>query len=553
MTDPVRSVEIGQMRLYDSVRPALPDDTYQLTVVTTDDRPGLSLNSVDGHFAISGPRFTLSGDDVISVHPPRNAQGSFDEVLPQIVLGRRTLPWERELDPDHIIGDPMPALPDDDGPVRLKDPRAPWLALLLFIDDPQYSEVDVLPQPAPVSSVITDAAVLARMHLGGANPAVNAIEVDSALLRQIAPTKDEVQLLTHARQVNVDDRELAAGDSDGWFAVVMSNRLPTPGFRHRACLVSVEQRSDVVFPSPPDPAGAIGISGKTRLILLYSWTFTAAPARKGGGSFKELSQNLNAGLIAAATTITGHTTLQLQDRAGGTQSVQYRGPLSPQPVARDDLGPYHSADQALRIAADSGTEDVSYSASFEVGRLLGAADARLAQELMRWRREAYLRAARSDVATSVWKDVPAIATPQQDAIDSGLVAPVSLTVFERAGSGAGAPADITGAQVASFAPGLDPQRLAAAWNLSPEQTQKLLASAPPPPSASGSPSGPSGMPSGTDRPPDIIAAESGHGLANVASVAQLQAARRRMVDTAVHVAAAAAGAHEPSPEGGPPR
>jgi len=132
--------------------------------------------------------------------------------------------------------------------------------------------VTVLPQPVPLSSVVTDPEIRARLRLGGADPQVEAIEVGAGLLRQVAPSKQEVQLCCHARQVNVDDRELAAGDSDGWFAVVMANRLPTPGVRHRACLVSLEQRSDVVFPAGPRPGDTLP-SGTRRLVLLHTWTF----------------------------------------------------------------------------------------------------------------------------------------------------------------------------------------------------------------------------------------------------------------------------------------
>ena len=61
-----------------------------------------------------------------------------------------------------------------------------------------------------------------------------------------------------------------------------------------------------------------------------------------------------------------------------------------------------------------------------------------------------------------------------DALRSGLVAPVSVTVLERAGNGAGAPADTTGIQAARNAPGLDPVRLASAWNIPAGQAQQLL-------------------------------------------------------------------------------
>ena len=469
-------VNPGEMRLYDEVRPALADDVYRLHATTAlAGRPDLAVDGVDGFFSLDGPRFGLPATEVVAVHPPRNAQGSFDEVFPHVVLGRRTLPWERQLDPDGVIPAPVPDAPDPE-PRPVAGGPAPWLGLLLFVDDPTRSEVTVLPQPVPLSTVVTDAGIRARLHLGGADPLVQAVEVDAGLLRQIAPSKTEVQLCTHARQVNVDDRELAAGDSDGWFAVVMANRLPAPGLRHRACLVSLEQRSDVIFPAGPQPGDTLP-TGKQRLVLLHTWTFTADAARPGGGSFRELAEALDAGLMgtgAPEVTDTGHVPLTLRDRAGAAQTVWYRGPLAGHPVVRDPLGPYHSADQARRISPETGAEDVSYAAAFEVGRLLGAADGRLAQELMAWRRAAYQEAARRSVANRVWTDIPVVVTSAADAVADGLAAPVSLTMFERAGAGAGSAADLTLAQTVRSAPGLDPGHLAAAWQVSVADAGRLL-------------------------------------------------------------------------------
>lgn len=464
-----QTVAPGQMRLYDEVRPALADDLYRVSATTALDRAGLAVGGAEAFFMLDGPRFALPATEVVAVHPPVNAQGAFDEVLPHVVLGRRTLPWERELDPDGVIPAAVPDVPDPE-PRPLPRNGVPWLGLLLFVDDPVRREVTVLPEPVPLSGVVTDPAIRARLRLSGADPVVQAIEVDAGLLRKLAPSRDEVRLLSHVRQVNVDDRELAAGDSDGWFAVVMANRLPTPGLRHRACVVSLEQRSDVVFPVGPRPGDPPPPAGSKRLVLLYTWTFTAAPARSGGGSFRELAQALDPGLFGAATpgvTGTGHRALTLRDRAGGEQTVWYRGPLVARPVPRDPLGPYHSADQARRISPETGAEDISYATAFDLGRLLGAADGRLAQDLMGWRRAAYRQAARHSVAGTVWADVPAIATPPATAVATGITAPVALTMFERAGAGAGAsgPADLTLSRAVRAAPGLDPQRLAAAWNL----------------------------------------------------------------------------------------
>ena len=63
---------------------------------------------------------------------------------------------------------------------------------------------------------------------------------------------------------------------------------------------------------------------------------------------------------------------------------------------------------------------------------------------------------------------------QPDALRTGMVAPVSVTVLERAGTGTGTSADTTGLQAARAAPGLDPVRLASAWNISAVQAQQLL-------------------------------------------------------------------------------
>ena len=191
----------------------------------------------------------------------------------------------------------------------------------------------------------------------------------------------------------------------------MANRLPAAGHRHRACLVSLEQRTDLVPSIPWRTGDAVPAAPATaRLVLLHTWTFTAAPARPGGGSFRELAVGLDSGLIGTGDAGRHrHRPRAGQRCTTGPAASSTRGTAGhccPRPVARDALGPYHSADQARRVSPETGLEDISYSAAFELGRLLAAADPRLGQELMRWRREAYRQAARSSVATTVWSSVP---------------------------------------------------------------------------------------------------------------------------------------------------
>jgi hypothetical protein len=135
-------------------------------------------------------------------------------------------------------------------------------------------------------------------------------------------------------------------------------------------------------------------------------------------------------------------------------------------LTRDPLGPYHSADQARRATPETGAEDVSYACAFEVGRLLAAADPRLAQELMRWRREAYRQSARLDtiihVEAEIRLDLPTVLAEK---LHTALVPIIAASAVDKFVEGAGPIADRYGLNVASRAIGLQPEAVQAAWKL----------------------------------------------------------------------------------------
>jgi hypothetical protein len=425
----------GHMVLFDDIVPPLEDNLYRLTVetdVTIDGTSPVDPNdnplTKQSFFSIEGPRFQLAQTEVVGVFPPRNGHGSFSENVPHLVLSRRTLPWERVLDPAKKF--PAPVVQPGDAPAPAAPP--PWLALLLFEDGDNFKIVQNLPLQQIVGPQIFQ-------DLGNP-PNVNcdALVTDVITLQSVLPTVEELTLLAHVRQVNVNDRELNIGSTDGFFAVVMSNRLPSPNSNCTACLVSLEARSDlylnfapaadakavevlppeaqeaVSFPSPvkfPSPVliGGVGRIGyinpifyqpqSVQLILLHSWKFSAT----GSGDFRDLMQELNVAMFGTVAnpghpplTDSGHIPMDLQDRAGEPEKVFYRGPLAPFQLTRDPLGPYHSADQCVRATPETGAKDISYAAAFEVGRLLAASDKTLAAALMQWRRTAYSQASRAD-------------------------------------------------------------------------------------------------------------------------------------------------------------
>lgn len=496
---------IGHMVLFDDIVPPLEDNLYRLTVetdVTIDGAPAPvdpnnSPLTKESFFSIEGPRFQLAQTEVVGVFPPRNGHGSFSENVPHLVLSRRTLPWERVLDPAKRF--PAPVAQQGDAPAPASPP--PWLALLLFEDGDDFKIVQNLPLQQIVGPQIFQDL--------GSPPNVNcdALVTDVLTLQSVLPTVEELTLLTHVRQVNVNDRELNIGSTDGFFAVVMSNRLPSPNSNCTACLVSLEARSDlylnfapgakekavevlppehtefVNFPSPvkfPSPVliGGVGQIGyinpivyefqSVQLVLLHSWKFSAT----GSGSFRDLMQELNVAMYGTVAnpghpplTDSGHIPMDLQDRAGEPEKVFYRGPLAPFQLTRDPLGPYHSADQCVRATPETGAKDISYAAAFEVGRLLAASDKSLASALMQWRRTAYTQASRADTLdraqTALGITGIDIHNPTLPFLSSG-----AATLAAR---GAGPIADPFGIDKVQTAVGFNPAAVQQAFNLATAQ------------------------------------------------------------------------------------
>jgi hypothetical protein len=209
----------------------------------------------------------------------------------------------------------------------------------------------------------------------------------------------------------------------------------------------------------------IRIRDQRSLVLLFSWKFF----NQGYGSFRELMQRLD---VAMTGTIrddrkpqvldTGHIPVKLQNRDGVEEQVLYRGPLVPTPLSRDALGPYHCADQARRVSVEAGAEDVSYAAAFEAGRLLAAADGRLAQELLRWRQDGYRQSVRADSLTAVSAKLGISQVVDFHTQVEPVLAGVAI---QRVLEGIGPLGDPYGLGAAKAAPGLNPSAVQQAWGL----------------------------------------------------------------------------------------
>jgi hypothetical protein len=225
-------VQLGHFVLHSNVLPPVTAGDYQLL----GDQSGtpFPVGEDQTSIVVSSPRFTMPSDQILSTFPPANGEGAYGDRLPQIVLRRRTLPWERN--------------PAEQPAVS----TVPWLALVVVAEGEAQ-----LSSPAAVADCVTPGTTLLDPADRDVDQGVY-LAVTQTVLDKIFPTADDLPLLTHVREVDVQDTELAGGDDDGWLAVVLANRLPVfdtangKPVRYLACLVNVEGQLDSL-PTPPPP------------------------------------------------------------------------------------------------------------------------------------------------------------------------------------------------------------------------------------------------------------------------------------------------------------
>ena len=247
---------IGTFVLHSNFIPQLTAGEYELVSEQT----GLPFDVAPEHthVTVAAPRYTMPTDQILSTFPPANAEGAFSDRLPQIVLKRRTLPWERN-------------------PEGLVQPSAtPWLALVVVAEGEAELSVTV-----PVADCVTPGTNLLDAVQDKDVQKGLYLAVTETVVKRVFPCKEDLALLVHVREVDIHDTELANGDDDGWLAVVLANRLPVfdtangKPVRYMACLVNVEgQLAALPPPEPPED--------HFRFELVQDWSVLAAIDPKVG-------------------------------------------------------------------------------------------------------------------------------------------------------------------------------------------------------------------------------------------------------------------------------
>jgi hypothetical protein len=409
MTYPIKtsnsSVSPGDIQFLSAVHPPLASGSYTLTgsqQINNLEQGNVAPYTASQNFFVTAPQFTIDPSSIHSVYPPKGQTGNYYKQMPFMVFNNFALPWARTLTPGSAQTDTSP----------------PWMTILLAYESDKQGEspniggydsatgkwvgpttVSAEDVIAAKTNVVTPAISDSDIK-NGPNTSAQIIEMKYQFFLDIAPTLEELPLLSHARDVNTDNKIMLGMDVDGLFSVVVSNRVPpAEGGKCTAFLISLEGHQDHL-PSYTLPKSA-SADQSIRVVVLGGWEFTAS---KMPGSFRQLmidvetkggvkllqapgDPNDAVNEIAKEAMEIGYVALKNELRIGEKSTSWYRGPCVPAPTKQvTDYAPYHYSDHAIQYDPETGIFDLSYAAAWQVGRLLALSDGAFSQSLSSWRR-----------------------------------------------------------------------------------------------------------------------------------------------------------------------
>ena len=376
-----------EITFVDAAPPPLPAGDFRLGIEQSVAWTGGNTAPFRSEYdlTVNGPRFTIDPIEVHSTFPPPGNRGHFQKYLPHLVLARRSLPWERTVDN---------SIPQD-------KPFVPWL-WLLNLDQAEMEANQIEAKTIKLDELLNPpdrilGPDIARETGDDPEQQLLVIDVPTALLNTLVPSKEDLTYSASARIVSVMDKEITPATEDEWFSVVMANRFSKNGETNSLFLVSLEgygtADNDIFFPNQVDPAKYDAV----RLVMLFSWNFTNV---NDDQTFDQLMKGLCVERLALPNTTAnsvvnnafdmGYTALNHITREGEPSVSWYRGPLLPSFMPRDPPpaypdGTYPNGDAALRFDPANGMFDVSYATAWQIGRLLGLQNGEFAAAIARLR------------------------------------------------------------------------------------------------------------------------------------------------------------------------
>lgn len=371
----------GEIQFYDNFLPAMSIGDYTIDIEQHIADDGLDKTfKRSQNFTVAGSRFRLNMQDIHSVYPPIDGQGDFENILPQVILNNKTLPWE-----------------------RTSDNKTPNLAILLFT--PNELQIDDWTQVSKTGAKMRTIAQIKNPENGFLPPELAdfsyendddnclCIEISSTYFNEVVPRFEELSLLAHVREVNANDKTV--DQTNNWFSTIFANRLPQKQQRNIIHLVSLEGVTDYLKPRSP----RVDDNQKVRLVSLASWEFYCEePNEEFEVVTKKLIEKHQTLRLFPSKKIDNRTIktiieggfvpMKYETRQGENTTAWYRGPLTPNIVKNQNHTPNFSAESAMIYDMNSGIFDTSYAVAWQTGRLLALSDTMFSKSLLQWKQQA---------------------------------------------------------------------------------------------------------------------------------------------------------------------
>lgn len=350
-------------KLADDRKPAMEEGRYTITGRQTVSRPVSETFQIQKEVCVAANTRTLAGQDVFSMYPSPEQQGDFAGTLPFLVLHDQTYPWLRHWR-DDIGGRPVP-----------------WLALIVVSGEEGAAEQDVKNAELPG---LKEQGVFFPLKEGEVTSCrdddnIHILTIPKQTYQNVMPEASDLPWLTHVKFVDLSATEDSIAEQDGWFSTIIANRF-IPSLEGRSLkstvhLISVDGYLNGNIPADCD---------RVRFISIYHWSVYSEKTQEQ--SFVSLMN----GIGRNSRSVEEQTLKPHYLRTGEKTYSRYHSPLLPYHAERyENLGgeERYTADGRLIYDAQNGILDISYSAAFNLGRMISLSRRTEAERIAAWRKE----------------------------------------------------------------------------------------------------------------------------------------------------------------------
>ncbi|GAU76006.1 hypothetical protein [Fusibacter sp. 3D3] len=398
-------------------------------------------------FQVTGAHFTIPVEEIQTLYPPSDGSSNYGNSIAHITFKKKSYPWENSILPKAIrVG--ADGFVEEDQDIQV----LPWLALICISEEEQITAKNITLEDLFKNSDEALFYPLKQMPLCTEKPdsICCVIDLPLDLYSQIMPREDEIQYLTHVKLLDLHDKVDDMVSMDGYFSVVVSNRFIPSGEndmkKSTIHLVSLEGYEGYL----PEGAKYAELEEKktVRLVSLFSWHVFST--QKGESDFRNIITNIDSKPLAMTENEVlrrGQIPLHHRTRTGEKTVSLYRGPLIPYPPEASPRITKHTADGFMIYDPEHGLMDASYSAAWQLGRLLILKNQAIASALITWKknisRQKHLEANKSVFKAQMQFGLKMeqgdiidfwVNTLSKELLENELIAPISIdTKLEKKG------------------------------------------------------------------------------------------------------------------------